>query len=533
MLYLRHYPLRLPFSPIQSFSPLKGIVSVVLALFLAACGSLPEHTDRVASYTLLDNAETQLAQDLKPLLEANEGLSGFYTLGEGEGAFVARLRMIKAAQKSVDTQYYIWHDDLTGKAIHNRLLHAADKGVRVRLLLDDLDTAGKEATLHLLDSHPGIEIRVFNPFANRNARGLDFVTDLSRVNHRMHNKTLTADNQATILGGRNIGDEYFEATEGVAFGDLDIIGVGPVVNEVSAQFDLYWNSQWAYPLSAFREGEAVTKAELDDFRQESDAFLETTRGSPYIEALKKTNISKLKHIGEMEYSWGKWMLVYDDPSKVIAKEIKEETHLAPSLFKAFERTQKDLIVISPYFVPGDTLTAYFAEMVARGVRVRILTNALSANDVKIVHAGYMRYREDLIASGVELYEFKPTIEPKTAKQKKSSWTGSSSASLHAKSFVFDERYLFVGSFNLDARSVALNTEMGVYFESPKFAEPIARDFDENAIVKAFKVELDDDDLVWVTRENGKELRFEKEPNTSWWTRFSTGFLSIIVIESQL
>ena len=520
-------------NPMPSVKTIKSLTLVFLVVLFTGCASLPENIERTDSFALQDTQETELAKDVAPLILQHPEQSGFHLLDTGMEAFIARIALIETAQMSLDLQYYIWHHDLTGKAIHNRLLHAADRGVRVRLLLDDLDTAGKEATLHILDSHPGIEIRLFNPLANRNARMLDFVTDLSRVNHRMHNKTLTADNQATILGGRNIGDEYFEATEGVAFGDLDIIGVGPVVNEVSAQFDLYWNSQWAYPLSAFREGEAVTKAELDDFRQESDAHLETTKGSPYSAALKKTSLAKLRHIGEMEYSWGKWILVYDDPSKVVAEEIKEETHLAPSLLKAFDRTQKDLIVISPYFVPGDKLTAYFSEMVARGVRVRILTNSLSANDVKIVHAGYMRYREDLISSGVELYEFKPTIEPKSAKQKQSSWVGSSSASLHAKSFVFDERYLFVGSFNLDARSVALNTEMGVYFESPEFAEPIARNFDEKAIVKAFKVELDGDDLVWVTQENGEELRFENEPNTSWWTRFSTGFLSIFVIESQL
>ena len=520
-------------NPMPSVKTIKSLTLVFLVVLFTGCASLPENIERTESFALQDTQETELAKDVAPLILQHPEQSGFHLLDTGMEAFIARIALIETAQMSLDLQYYIWHHDLTGKAIHNRLLHAADRGVRVRLLLDDLDTAGKEATLHILDSHPGIEIRLFNPLANRNARMLDFVTDLSRVNHRMHNKTLTADNQATILGGRNIGDEYFEATDGVAFGDLDVIGVGPVVNDVSVEFDLYWNSQWAYPLSAFRVGAAVTKTELDDFRQASDAYLDEIKGSAYNAALKETNMAKLLDIGEIAYSWAKWILVYDDPSKVVAREIKEETHLAPSLFKAFGKTQKDLIVVSPYFVPGDKLTAYFSEMVARGVRVRILTNSLSANDVKIVHAGYMRYREDLVSGGVELYEYKPSIEKTAAKQQQSSWTGSSRASLHAKSFIFDERYLFVGSFNLDARSVALNTEMGVYFESPEFAESIARDFDEKAIVKAFKVELDGDDLVWVTQENGEELRFENEPNTSWWTRFSTGFLSIFVIESQL
>ena len=402
-------------NPVPSVKTIRAFSLGFLVLLFTGCASLPENVERAESFALQDTRNTKLAKDVASLISEHPEQSGFDLLDTGMEALIARLALIEYAQKSLDLQYYIWHDDRTGKALHNRLLHAADRGERVRLLLDDLDTAGKEVTLNILDSHPGIEIRVFNPFANRNARAVDFVTDLSRVNHRMHNKTLTADNQATILGGRNIGDEYFEATEGVAFGDLDIIGIGPVVNEVSAQFDLYWNSQWAYPLSAFGEGPAVTTAELDNFRQESDTHLDEIKGSAYNAALKETNMAKLLHIGEIEYSWGKWILVYDDPSKVVAEEIKEETHLAPSLLKAFDRTQKDLIVISPYFVPGDKLTAYFSEMVARGVRVRILTNSLSANDVKVVHAGYMRYREDLLASGVELYEFKPTIEPKAAK----------------------------------------------------------------------------------------------------------------------
>ena len=514
--------------PVQKYL---GIFAI--ALLFSGCASLPTDFERTQSFALQDTGETKLAKALEPKTAGNAGQSGFYLLTEGIDAFIARIALIESAERSLDVQYYIWHDDLTGKVLHNRLLHAADRGVRVRLLLDDLDTAGKEPTLHILDSHPNIEIRLFNPFANRNARAADFVTDLSRVNHRMHNKSITADNQATILGGRNIGDEYFDATEDVAFGDLDVIGVGPVVQEVSSMFDLYWNSQWGYPLSAFRGETPVTAAELDAFRQQSDTYLETVRGSAYNAALKESDPSRLLDVGRIRYSWGRWVLVYDDPGKVAAKEVKEDTHLAPSLLKAFDKTQQDLIVISPYFVPGDKLTAYFAGMVDRGVRVRILTNSLSANDVGIVHAGYMRYREDLIEGGVELYEYKPTVEQTAAKKEKASWTGSSRASLHAKSFVFDRRYLFVGSFNLDARSVALNTELGVYFDSPEYAEPVADNFDARAINRAYRVELNDRALQWVTLENGAEQRYAKEPNTSWWTRFVTGLLSIFVLESQL
>ena len=514
--------------------PLRNYLGVIaLVLLFSGCASLPTDVERTESFALQDTGNTRLAREIDPLTAAHSEQSGFYLLNDGIGAFIARIALVEAAEKSLDVQYYIWHDDLTGKVLHNRLLHAADRGVRVRLLLDDLDTAGKEAMLHVIDSHPNIEIRLFNPFANRDRRAADFVTDLSRVNHRMHNKSLTADNRATILGGRNIGDEYFGATEDVAFGDLDVIGVGPVVQDVPSMFDLYWNSQRVYPLSAFAAETPVTAAEFEAFRQQSDAYLEEVRGSAYNAALRESSMTSLLDVANIGYSWGRWLLVYDDPGKVGAKEIKEDTHLAPSLIEAFGKAKQDLIVISPYFVPGDGLTAYFGEMVERGVRVRILTNSLSANDVKIVHAGYSRYRKKLVESGVELYEYKPTPAQAEAKQEKSSWTGSSRASLHAKSFAFDERYLFVGSFNLDARSVALNTELGVYYDSAEDAGPIAANFDDKAMDRAYRVELNDGKLEWLTRENGAERRYYGEPNTGWWTRFSTGFMSIFVLESQL
>jgi len=518
----------------------KYLLLLVAVSFVVSCASLPIDAERPESHALQNTDNTKLGQAIVPLVKEHPDQSGFFVLNKGMDAYAARLAVIEWAEKSLDVQYYIWHDDLTGKVLHNRLLHAADRGVRVRLLLDDLDTAGKEDALHIIDSHPNIEIRLFNPFANRNARMVDFTTDLSRVNHRMHNKSLTADNQATIVGGRNIGDEYFDATEGVAFTDLDILGVGPVVNEVSSMFDLYWNSKWVYPLSAFKEGEPITENQRKELEAKLDKFTEEAKKSAYAEAIRNSGIAKnaktaIKlNVAELPYSWGIWELLYDDPSKVEATEVTEKTHLGPKLAKALNKTQHDLIVISPYFVPGDKITAFFNELVKRGVRVRILTNSLAANDVPIVHSGYMRYRKDLVRGGVELYEFKPLSNEagKVVKTKKK-WTGSSGASLHAKSFGFDEQYLFVGSFNLDARSIALNTEMGVIFESPKYAKMMWKAFDQNLMLKSYRVLIKDSSLEWVTNEDGKEVTFDAEPETSWWTRFSTGFLSIFVIESQL
>jgi putative cardiolipin synthase len=292
------------------------ILTIGIYSFVVSCASLPKDVERPESHALQNTDDTRIGREVSSLIKQHPGQSGFYLLNKGMEAFTARIAIIEHAERSLDVQYYIWHDDLTGKVLQSRLLHAGNRGVRVRLLLDDLDTAGKEETLHKIDSHPNIEIRLFNPFANRNVRALDFASDLSRVNHRMHNKSLTADNQASILGGRNIGDEYFDATGGVAFTELDVLAIGPVVKEVSAAFDLYWNSPWVYPLSAFGDdtGAAVENTQLLDLEQALNESSDEARKSAYGEVLRQSNIIKLTDdLGEQDYSWGKWFLVRDDP----------------------------------------------------------------------------------------------------------------------------------------------------------------------------------------------------------------------------
>lgn len=507
------------------------LICIVLAV--GACSSLPENVERTPSFTQVDNRATGLYRELSPHLEAHPEKSGFHTLIEGEEAFVARLRLVMAAEKTIDAQYYIWHDDLTGRALHHQLLAAADRGVRVRLLLDDLDTAGKDATLRLINAHPNVEIRLFNPFANRERRVGDFVGDTRRINRRMHNKTLTVDNIATIFGGRNIGDEYFAATEDVGFGDMDALAVGPIAGEVSQQFDLYWNSNWAYPIESFNWNDPVDAQAVADFRARADERMEAARQSSYAKVISQFDMAVIDGIAELDFVWSGWLLAYDQPDKVVARKVKAETHLAPKLKQGMDRTQRDLIIVSPYFVPGDDFTAYLVGLVDSGVRVRILTNSLQANDVSLVHAGYMRYRKDLVAGGIELYEFKADAR-RLQGRKKNDRIGASRASLHAKFFGFDETYLFIGSFNLDGRSVALNTELGAYFASPVEAQTLSGIFDERIFALAYRLRLDPAGrLEWVTVNEGEEQTFSREPDTTWWKRFSTAFLSLFVPESML
>ncbi len=513
---------------------LARLVFITGVIGLTACSTLPTDVQRAPSFAIPDTVSTPIARDVQPLLEAHPGQSGFHLLPEGADAFAMRMRLIEAAEESIDAQYYIWHDDLTGNALYNRILVAADRGVRVRLLLDDLDTAGKDPMLSVIDAHPNIEVRLYNPFANRTRRVGDLVTDTRRINHRMHNKTLTVDNQASIFGGRNVGDEYFSAAEDVGFGDMDALAIGPVVPEISAQFDLYWNSELAYPIAVLNKDMATDSAAVEAFRSESDAQVLVARDSEYGGIIRQLGSAEPSRLSEFDYAWSDWVLAYDQPSKVEATQVSADTHLAPKLREGMDRTQEDLIIVSPYFVPGPEFTQYLIELVDRGVQVRVLTNSLQANDVSMVHAGYMRYREDLIAGGVELYEFKAVRDVAREEEEGRNRIGASRASLHAKFFGFDQQYLFVGSFNLDARSVALNTEFGAYFKSPESARALSGIFDDEIMQFAYRVLLDENgDLVWVTMDEGEEIRVDHEPDTTFWKRFNTRLMSVFVPESQL
>ncbi len=513
---------------------LNRMLAVAVMALVSACASLPDAREvaRTPSYALADPGGTRLYDRLQPSFSRHPGQSGFLALPTGEEAFIARLRMVRAAQKTLDFQYYIWHEDLTGSALHNQLLAAADRGVRVRILQDDLNTAGMDETLRLLDAHDNVEVRLFNPFANRQHRADDLVTDTQRINHRMHNKTLTADAIATIFGGRNIGDEYFAANTEVMFGDMDALAVGPIAGEVSSQFDLYWNSDWAYPIASFYQGQSITREELAAYRQRSDEQMAHTRQSRYAGALEAVDLLHEESIADLDFVWSDWLLAYDQPAKVETREVSAETHLAPKLLEGIVSARRDLLIVSPYFVPGEKLTDILVGMVDRGVRVRILTNSLLSNDVAAVHAGYIRYREDLVKGGVELYELRADAGRKLGATGEE--VHSEKTSLHAKFLVLDEERLWIGSYNLDGRSTIFNTELGAFFTSPEFAHRVSGEFDKDLLNFAFRVELDQaGDLQWVTLRDGEEERLDTEPDTDWWQRTTTGIMSVIAPEKQL
>lgn len=513
------------------------LLAALIILMIAGCATLPKDFDRPKSYALTDTENTAFGKARAKERAVHPGKSGFHLLGNGLDAFVARAVLSHYAERSIDVQYYLYHNDLVGRLFTDLLLKAADRGVRVRLLVDDMDLAGRDLGAAALDSHPNMEVRIFNPFSRNVGRTSQFVTRLGSVTRRMHNKTFTVDNQVAILGGRNIGNEYFDADPDLAFADLDVMCIGPVVEEVSNVFDLYWNSELAYPALVLLKSDPPTPKKVKELRGRLDEFVAQQADSAYLQALRNSNLANKIRANQVHYFWGDAKVVFDQPEKLLHDFSETEYHLSPMLKPHWEGVEKELIIFSPYFVPGKPGTAFLTQLAQRGVRVRILTNSLASNDVGIVHAGYKKYRKKLLRSGIELYELNKKLTRKQRKEKKGPG-GSSKASLHTKSFVFDRKQVFIGSLNLDPRAVLHNTEIGVVLKVPEIAQEMAKWFEENIEQVSFRLELKKDEngyeqLFWHGWEKGKQVVYTHEPHTGFWRRFGIGFMSIWPIESQL
>ncbi len=519
---------------------ISSITLLFLLLGLTGCASLPTDVERpVSLHGDLDKNPSRIAASAAPYLSKYPGESGFWLLGSGLDAFAARVMLADAAERSIDVQYYLYHDDVTGKILTYRLLDAADRGVRVRLLLDDMATKGIDAPLATLDSHPNFEVRIVNPYANRAFRALDVLTRFQSATRRMHNKSFTVDGTMTIVGGRNVGDEYFGTHEDVNFGDMDVLAVGPVAGEVGEQFDLYWNSALAYPMRSLSSG----KGDLDELRRDLRAFDGEQRGSPYARRARESALVNDFVTGRLPFQWGDALVFYDLPEKLITDPEDRSTHMGPKIQPyTIGALQRDLLMFSPYFVPGEEGVLVLTDLAERGVRVRVLTNSLASTDVGVVHAGYAKYRKPLLRGGVEIYEFKPDAET-PGQGTLAKLAGSTGASLHAKTFVMDRETLFVGSPNLDPRSGKLNTELGILFQSQPLAEGLADWFDTNSGRIAYRVTLDrshcgeadpcPERLRWTAEEDGREVVYLKDPHTGALTRFFVALISLLPIEGQL
>jgi len=501
------------------------VVAASIAVF-SGCAGLPAVVDRQPSSAYADTGATHIARALAPGVTAHPGKTGVLPLLSGREAFAARMILARAAERSLDVQYYIWHADTTGTLIFEALWQAAERGVRVRLLLDDQNTGGLDPTLAALDAHRNIEVRLFNPFVSRSFRFRDYAGSFARLNRRMHNKSFTADNQVAIVGGRNIGDEYFEAAASVAFTDLDTVVEGAVVRDVSAQFDAYWNSASAYPLASL-----VPPADASGAAAVREAWSKLG-GSPeaaqYLDAVRETDLVQQLVAGKLEVEWVPARLVSDDPDKVLHPPERREIQMGPRLQAAMGRPIAEMDLVSPYFVPTQEGTDALLATAARGVRVRILTNSLAATDVAPVYAGYVKYREALLNGGVQLFELKPESDARP----RGKVGTSSAASLHAKTFAIDRSRIFIGSFNLDPRSARLNTEVGVVLESATLATQLSEAFDRGIPERAYEVRLAPDrtGVEWIERTSAGEVRHSSTPGASASRMFFVNLLRLLPIE---
>jgi putative cardiolipin synthase len=505
------------------------LVAVLVASGLLLADHLPPRATGTPSHALaVQVGQTEIDRELAPLLAAHPGETGVLMLSDGLDGFASRVIATRRAGRSLDLQYYIWHDDLTGHLLAREVYFAAERGVRVRLLLDDMNAEGLDPKLMTLDAHPNVELRLYNPFRNRAGSGrlFEMVQRVFSVNHRMHNKAWIADGRVAVVGGRNIGEEYFSADPDVNFRDLDLLLFGPAVADASTIFDDYWNSAAAVPIAA------LGKAKPEALR-EVMALIESEAGAtaarPYLDRVEQSQRVRAYHARGLHPHWTAAVrIVADPPLKWHGDD--RDGWLVGRLAAMLAGTREKALLISPYFVPGEAGTAALASLVARGASVGVVTNSLAANDVPAVHSGYARYRERLLRAGVHLHEMKARGQVDAA-----GVFGSSGASLHTKAFVVDDARGFVGSFNLDPRSADLNTEMGVLFEDAALAVEL-----RNEYLRLARPELS----YWVYRDDGGRLRWldrsvtpplalAQEPDTTWTRRLIVRVLGWLPIESQL
>ena len=506
----------------------KRLLPALIAAFLLAGCAATVNWDypRVPSTAFAQPEATAVGALLREAAERHPGLSGFSLLQFGENAFLARLAMIDLAEKSVDAQYYIWDADTTGRILADRLMRAADRGVHVRLLIDDFyQSTGKDAVVALMAAHPNVEVRLFNPVENRRWRTPSFLADFSRLNHRMHNKLLVVDNALGIVGGRNIADVYFGVGEDHNYRDLDVLAAGPIVREISASFDLFWNSDWAIPAAAVVK-ELPAEKDLDAARKRLQEKI-ATAGFPYpmhrnIDEMRARLVQIRDHL-----TWAPGAVLVESPTRVgtpVGVGV-----IQAALGRRVSEMERELLIESPYFVLPDRVIERLGGLVAKGVKVRALTNSAASNDVIAAHAFYAHTREKLLKAGVELYELRPDTD---MEKHWSVVSGRSRAALHCKAIVFDRKSVFIGSFNLDPRSSTLNTEIGVMIDSPQIAARVADIMDEGVSAgSAFHVTLDNGNgLLWSTENNGENIQYRKDPETSVWQRFLFGFVGLLPIE---
>ncbi len=493
---------------------------ILILITLAGCATVDFNYPREVSVAINPSEDTALQRRVDVWLAANPGPSGFYPLISGTDALGARLRLIEVAEKTIDAQYFLMKTDAAGFVFSSALLAAADRGVRVRFLLDDIFTTVKDEDLAIIDGHPNIELRIFNPIARQGIGLFNYLGHFKSANRRMHNKSFIVDNKVAIVGGRNIADEYFDLnTEGV-FLDLDIVAIGPVAADVSEEFDTFWNHRLALPAEAVIG--KFSEQDVAEFRAKIDRdFLEEAR-SIYRNAVSSDLMRSFENNETALYSADAIVLT-DEPEKLVSEISQENMILIQAMADIVREATSEVVVLSPYFVPGDEGVEFWRSIAAKGVRVVIITNSLASNNHTSVHSGYAKYRKDIIRAGVELYEARANAVSDPGEGGREAKT----MTMHTKAMIFDRERLFVGSLNLDPRSIEINSEMGVVVTSAEMSGILANQLFESLGDWTYRVMLNEDGrLRWHATIDGAKVVETSEPLARWYTRFNAWFLKI-------
>lgn len=519
-------------------------VALAGALLVAACASLPPGADfpKTESRALDHPETTALGRVVEPRAQEHRGLSGFRLVARGSDGFALRAEMVDAAQRTIDAQYFVFQSDASGLLLQDALLRAAKRGVRVRILIDDTQAEGQNDHILLLAAESKIDVRLYNPFAYRGSigfiRATEFLLNASRLNYRMHNKLLIVDNEIGLAGGRNVGDEYFETGKQYQFGDYDIFAMGPIVRDLSASFDTYWNSALSIPAEA-----VLGKAPGGPGLEALEHKLATNRSNQSATELaqRADEGAPLDRLLESDHKvvWAKAEAIYDSPDKADSESAEHtDATLRRRIMQTARAVRKELVVVSPYFIPGDSGMRLFDDLRKRGVRVRVLTNSLASTDVPLVHAAYSHYRRPLLADGVELYEARPVPGAPHERGGMLKAPSAGQFALHAKVFVFDRQRIFIGSANFDRRSSRLNTEFGLLIDSPELAQQVIERFETiaqpaNSYVLALSKTAIVPQIVWRTEENGRPIEYTHEPDDDGLRVLKAEFLSWLPLDDEL
>ncbi len=509
-----------------------------VVVLLAACGGLPIAKQMQPTLSRPVDPSTPLAKIVEASTPPGEH-SGFRLMPLGVYSLDARIELARRAQRTLDVQYYVLANDGAGGLLLRTLKEAALRGVRVRLLVDDLYTVDTDQMLLALTATPNVEVRLFNPFCcargSLAGRFAASAFDVQRLNHRMHNKLFIADGVMAVAGGRNIADEYFTLNSAQNFIDMDALVVGKVIRELEVIFDLYWNSEEVYPIAAIVQPYAGKTAMDSDFDARVGMGVPPPKVVlPPADVLGYGPIGEEFDAGQVGFLWGQAAAVADPPAKLRYMTADEafSTSVTAHFWQQLLRAENDVVLTSPYMVPGERGMEGFAQLRDWGVNVTLLTNSLAANDEPLVHSGYARYRKRLLELGIDLYELSPE---RTTRNKRLGVFGSSLGRLHAKTAVVDKRRVFIGSVNLDPRSATQNTELGISVDSPQLAREMLRIINISKLESAYRVRLDgsSERLEWLSMDDEKEVILYDEPESTWRQRFFINLFGPLVPEGLL